>query len=86
VSRRPRWASPGSIHAALEVLPPILRHLDLLYRHLARVFPTDAEKDEEVLRSTIQNAIEVSSIVASQLTKLALDLRTVGKRQVGARM
>ena len=38
------------------------------------------EEDEEVSRPLVQDAVEVPPIVASQLAKLAIDLRAVRER------
>jgi hypothetical protein len=65
------------IHPALEVRPAILGGDHIGVRKTTCVFLEDVKEHNEVMRAPIEDSVQVASIVAPKLTKLAADLRAV---------
>ena len=60
----------------------LLRELDLAPRNSCRVLAKDVQKHEKVPGPPVEDAIQLSPVVAAKLSKLTLDLRAVGERKM----
>jgi hypothetical protein len=68
--------APLGVHSGLEVVPASLSRADLAVRDLARPLaePEHVEQHQEPARAAIENALELTSVVAPQVTWLTFDL------------
>jgi hypothetical protein len=85
VSCGTRRDTPLSVHALLEVSPPLPGNLDLPLRQLAGVLAEHVKQNEEVRRASVEDPVQLSPVVTPQLSQLAFDLRRVRKRQMRVR-
>ncbi len=74
-----RWPPFGRVYPLFEISPPLLRDCLIGLRQLRRAFLQDVQQDEEVAGSLVEDAIQRPTVVAAQLPKWSLDLRTEGK-------
>ena len=75
------------IHPGLEIGPSQVGDLDLGLGDDSGDFPEDVQQDEQVAGSTLQDPVELPTVVASQFSQLAPNLRAVreGEMRAGGR-
>ena len=78
---RSRGPALGSVHPSLEILPSALCRLDVGPWNSPGVLAEHMKENNEVPRPSVENAMELSPVMAPELTELALDLRAVRERQ-----
>lgn len=61
-------------------------YADLALGDLRRPLAEDVKQDQEPVRASVENAIELTAIVAAKLSQLPVDLRAVWERQMGDRI
>jgi hypothetical protein len=79
VAGGPWWLARRRAHTILEVLPALAGDPFLDLRNDASSLLKDMKEHEQVLRTAVQHSVELTPIVAAQLTKLSVDLRTARK-------
>ena len=75
------------MHLAQETViigPSLVGDLDLGLGDGSGVFPEDVQQDEQVAGSTVEDPVELPTVVASQFSQLAPNLRAVRKGEMGA--
>jgi hypothetical protein len=82
MTRRAGRRSRLGVHPGPEVGPPLTRNLDLSGRDLPAPLGEGVEQDDQIVRAPVEHAVELRADVTTQLAKLAVDLRAVGKRKV----
>jgi hypothetical protein len=70
------------VHPSLEVRPPLLGQIDVSRGDLRRAFREDVEQDHQSPRASVEDSVEVPSVVAARLAQLSFDLRAVWEGQV----
>src|SRR5579862_2555924 len=69
------------IHSHPEIFPSFLGDIDVGARKCSAALLHDVQKNEQVLGSPIQDAVEFAPVVAAQFAQLPLYLRAERKRQ-----
>jgi hypothetical protein len=59
------------IHPGLEIGPSLVGDLDLGLGDGSGVFPEDVQQDEQVAGSTVQDPVELPTVVAPQFSQIA---------------
>ncbi len=77
----PGWSAGLSVHPLTKVAEPPLSNVDIDLGQPACPLLQCVEEDEQVPGPLIQDPVEVSSVVASQLAELPIDLRAVRERE-----
>lgn len=80
----PRRSARLCSHACLEIIPASARDRLLRFRNLRGVFSENVQQDDELLRATVQNPIELAPMMAAKFTELPFDLRAVREWEVGS--
>ncbi len=81
-----RWPTSRRVHASLEVPPTLVSDVDLALSDLGGALRKDMQQDDESPRSTVQHAIQLSTVMAAQLAQLPLHLRGMRKQEMRHRV